>query len=78
MLRVQRLEAIARDVRIDLRGGDVGVTEQQLHHAQVGAVIDQVCGERVAQRALDRSTDKERAHLQTLLNRVLENLRQPA
>ncbi|MGH8211875.1 MAG: MarR family winged helix-turn-helix transcriptional regulator [Rhodanobacteraceae bacterium] len=36
------------------------------------------CGERVAQRALDRSTDKERAQLQTLLNRVLDNLRQPA
>jgi DNA-binding MarR family transcriptional regulator len=36
------------------------------------------CGERVAQRALDRSTEKERAHLQRLLNRVLENLRHPA
>ncbi|HXS74162.1 MAG TPA: MarR family transcriptional regulator [Rhodanobacteraceae bacterium] len=36
------------------------------------------CGERVAERALDRSTEKERAQLQSLLNRVLDNLRQPA
>ncbi|SRR5579883_1439236 len=36
------------------------------------------CGERVAERALEKSSEKERAQLQTLLNRVLENLRQPA
>ena len=36
------------------------------------------CGERVAERALEKSTEKERAQLQTLLNRVLDNLRQPA
>lgn len=34
------------------------------------------CGERVAERALYRSTEKERAQLQSLLNRVLENLQQ--
>jgi hypothetical protein len=50
VLAVQRLQALARDVRVDLRGGDVGVAEQQLHHAQVGAVVDEVRGERVAQR----------------------------
>ena len=36
------------------------------------------CGERVARRALERSTGRERAQLQTLLERVLDNLRQPA
>jgi DNA-binding MarR family transcriptional regulator len=36
------------------------------------------CGERVAERALDRSTEKERMQLQTLLNRVLDNLRTSA
>ena len=36
------------------------------------------CGERVAERALDHSTEKERAQLQSLLNRVLDNLRQSA
>lgn len=36
------------------------------------------CGERVAERAMEKSTEKERAQLQTLLNRVLDNLRQPA
>jgi hypothetical protein len=42
--------ALARDVGVDLRGGDVGVAQQQLHHAQVGAVVDEVRGEGVAQR----------------------------
>lgn len=36
------------------------------------------CGERVAERALDRSTEKERTQLQSLLSRVLDNLRQSA
>ena len=36
------------------------------------------CGERVAERALEGNTEKERMQLQSLLNRVLDNLRQPA
>ena len=34
------------------------------------------CGERVAERALEKSTEKERTQLEALLNRVLDNLRQ--
>jgi DNA-binding MarR family transcriptional regulator len=36
------------------------------------------CGERVAERALENSTEKERLQLQVLLNRVLDGLKQPA
>src|SRR6185436_15937030 len=49
MFRVQCLQALARDVRVDLRGGDVGVTEKELHDPQVGTVVDEVRGESVAQ-----------------------------
>ena len=49
VLRMQLLEALARDVRVDLGRRDIGVPEQHLHHAQVGAVIEQVGGERMAQ-----------------------------
>ena len=50
MLRVQFLQALAGHVRIDLGGRQIAVTEQHLHHAQVGAVIEQVRGERMPQR----------------------------
>ena len=49
MLRVQLLQPLARDVRVDLRGRDVGMAEQQLHDAQIGAVVEEVRRERVAQ-----------------------------
>ena len=38
-----------RDVGVDLRGGDVGVAEQALDTAQVGAVLHHVGGATVAQ-----------------------------
>ena len=47
--RVQRLQALPRDVRVDRRRRDVGVAEQQLHDAQVRAVIEQMRRERVPQ-----------------------------
>ena len=50
MLRVELLQALARDVRVDRRRGDVGVPEQKLHHAQIGAVVEQMRGEGVALR----------------------------
>ena len=37
------------DVGVDLGGGDVGVAEQGLHRAQIGAALQQVGGEGVAQ-----------------------------
>ena len=49
MIGMELLQPLARHVGVDLRRRDVGVAEQQLHHAQVGAVVDQVGGEGVAQ-----------------------------
>ena len=49
MLRVQPLQPLARHVRVDRRRRDVGVAEQQLHDAQVGAMIQQMRRERVPQ-----------------------------
>jgi hypothetical protein len=49
MSGVQLFQALARDVRVDLRRRDVGMSEKQLHHPQVGAVIDEMRRERVAQ-----------------------------
>ena len=50
VLAVQVFQALARNVRVDGGGGNVGVAEQHLHHAQVGAVVEQVRGKSVAQR----------------------------
>jgi hypothetical protein len=49
MLRVQILQPLARD-GCDGGGGDVGMPQQHLHRAQIGAVVEQVGGEGVAQR----------------------------
>src|ERR1700687_3019447 len=49
MLAMERLEALARDVGVDLRGRNVRMPEEELHHAQIGAVIDEVRREGVAQ-----------------------------
>src|SRR5689334_213880 len=46
---VELLQPLARDVRVDRRRRDVGVAEQQLHDAQIRAVIEQMRRERVAQ-----------------------------
>ena len=45
----QAFEPLLQDMRVDLRGRYVGVAEQRLHDAQVGAVLQQVTGEGVAQ-----------------------------
>jgi len=42
-------EPLFQHVGIDLRGRDVGVAEQRLHHAQVGAIVQEVTGESVAE-----------------------------
>ena len=49
MRRDQLLQAVAHDMGIDLRGGDVGVAEHFLDAAQIGAVLQQMAGEGVAQ-----------------------------
>ena len=45
MLRVQLLQTFSRHMSINLGSGDIGVPEQHLHHAQISAVIEQVCSE---------------------------------
>ena len=50
-------------MRVDLRGGDVGVAEQFLHGADVVAVLEQVRGEGMAQRvASGRLGDSRPVH----------------
>ena len=49
MLLMQRLQPCLCDVRVNLRGGKIGVAEEHLDHAQIGAVIEQMRGESVAQ-----------------------------
>jgi hypothetical protein len=43
-------QAIAGEVRVDLGCREVGVTEQLLHDAHVGAALEQVCGVCVTKR----------------------------
>jgi hypothetical protein len=45
----QALEAFLQHMGIDLCCGNVGVAEQGLNHPQVGAIVQQVTGERVPQ-----------------------------
>src|SRR5688572_21289388 len=47
--RPRRMEAVAGDERVALGGRDRGMAEQLLHDADVGTVIEQVGGTRVAQ-----------------------------
>src|SRR5487761_954287 len=49
MLSMQILQALAGHVGIDLGSGHIAVTQQHLHHAQIGAMIQQVCSERMPQ-----------------------------
>jgi hypothetical protein len=46
---MQCLQPLTRDMGVDLRRGDIGMAEQHLHHPQIGPVIQQVRGERMAQ-----------------------------
>src|SRR5690606_39246141 len=50
MLRMQFFQPLSGHMRINLGGGDIGVPEQHLHHAQVRAVVEQVGGKGMAQR----------------------------
>lgn len=49
VLGVQRLQALARNMRVDLGGGNIGVPQQHLNHAQIGAMLQQVGGKGVPQ-----------------------------
>ena len=41
-------EALLQDVRIDLRGRNISMAEQCLHHTQIGAIMQEMAGESVA------------------------------
>lgn len=45
---MELLQSLARHMGVDLRGGNVGMAQQQLHHAQVSAVVEQVGGKSMA------------------------------
>jgi len=49
MLPVHLAQARGRDVGVDLRGSDVGMAEKRLHDAEIGAVVQEVAGEGVAE-----------------------------
>ena len=42
-------EALDGDVSVDLRGGEVGVAEEFLDAAEIGAAVKEVCGVAVAE-----------------------------
>ena len=46
---VDGAQPLSADVSVALGGGQIGVTQQLLHRPQVGAPVEQVRGERVAQ-----------------------------
>ena len=47
---VQLLQPFTGDMSVYLCGGNIGMAKQQLHHAQIRAVIEQMRGKRMAQR----------------------------
>ena len=49
VLEDELFQALLQHVRVDLRGGDVGVSQQLLHRAQVGAAVQQMAGKGVPQ-----------------------------
>jgi hypothetical protein len=50
VLGVKLLQSLQRDMSVDLCGGDVRMAQQQLHHAQISAVVDEMGGKGVPQR----------------------------
>ena len=50
MLRVELLQALARDVRVYLRGRNVGMPQEQLNDPKIRTVVEKMRRERVPQR----------------------------
>src|ERR1039458_3397671 len=63
------LSILGMDVGVDLRGGDVGVAEQALHTAQIGAVLHHVGGATVAQHVRSEEHTSELQSLRHLVCR---------
>src|SRR5262245_50621218 len=69
MLLHQTSQALLDDVGIDLRRRDVGMAEELLHRAQIGATLQEVAGKGVAKnvrrdaRGFDPGGESERLQL---------------
>ena len=48
MQTMQTLQALPRYMCVNLRGRNIRMPQQHLHHTQIGAVIEQVRGKGVA------------------------------
>ena len=62
---VHRAEAVTGEVGVDLRGGEISVSEELLNDPQVGTALEQVSRVRVAQRVRMQSTavvERDRSH----------------
>ncbi len=46
---MQSLKAHPGHMGVDLGGGEIAVAEEQLHHPQVGAMVEQMGGKGMAQ-----------------------------
>ena len=46
---MQLLEALPRDVRVNLCGGNIRMPQKHLYHSQIGSMIQQMCCKRVPQ-----------------------------
>src|SRR5690606_8634275 len=73
VLGVQLLQAGAGDMGVDLRGRQVTVPQQHLHHAQVRTVIEQMGGKGMAQRVW-RQRPGNAGHPGLLLDTMPEGL----
>ena len=62
----QAPQALFDNMRIDLGGRNIGMAKQLLHRAQIGAPLQQMAGEGMAQhvrgdpRGVDRGIERER------------------
>ena len=72
VLIVNSAQAFAADVRVDLRGPDVGVSEHELQRAQVGAPLQKMRGEGVADHV-----GREPSANPTFFSATLEDLPKP-
>ena len=69
MLFDQASQPLLDDVGVDLRGRDVGVAEELLHSAQIGATLQEMAGKGVAEnvrrdaRRLDPGGESKRLQL---------------
>ena len=46
---MQRLQAFTRDMGVDGGGGNIGMAQEHLNSPQIGTVVEQVRGKRMAQ-----------------------------